>query len=294
MGQWPAISDFGSRISFGLRISTFGFDGHERTRRRKDRATDTASARGCAEEGPDRPQPGGADRVRAARRPGGAGLRRPGNLEASRRRDGGLARPSARHADHGSMRCRVTAIGGRAGPAEVRRPRWCSPPPWPACWPAPSRTASTPLPKRSRRIGTGSIRSKDFKRLFSVQTLVPTAISITKLAVIIALTYSEVRSVLNDPIFTTSVSVSRMASFLAADEPADLPAGQPGAAGDRRGGLRLSMVAHAARPDDDPGRVEGGNEEHRRQSADQKRPPPPPRREQDARCWPTCPRPMWW
>jgi flagellar biosynthesis protein FlhB len=56
---------------------------------------------------------------------------------------------------------------------------------------------------------------ENFKRLFSTQMLAPTAISMTKLAVIIALTYSEVVSILNDPIFTTSVSVSRMATFLA-------------------------------------------------------------------------------
>jgi flagellar biosynthetic protein FlhB len=54
-----------------------------------------------------------------------------------------------------------------------------------------------------------------FKRLFSTRMVAPTAISLTKLAVIVALTYNEVRSILNDPIFTTSVSVSRMATFLA-------------------------------------------------------------------------------
>jgi flagellar biosynthetic protein FlhB len=54
-----------------------------------------------------------------------------------------------------------------------------------------------------------------FKRLFSARMVAPTAISMAKLAVIIALTYSEVCSILSDPIFTTSVSVSRMAAFLA-------------------------------------------------------------------------------
>ena len=54
-----------------------------------------------------------------------------------------------------------------------------------------------------------------FKRLFSVRMVAPTAISLAKLVIIIALTYTEVRSILNDPIFTTSVSVARMASFLA-------------------------------------------------------------------------------
>jgi flagellar biosynthetic protein FlhB len=54
-----------------------------------------------------------------------------------------------------------------------------------------------------------------FKRVFSLNMLVPTATALTKLAFIILLTYSEVKNVLSDPIFTTSVSVGRMAEFLA-------------------------------------------------------------------------------
>jgi flagellar biosynthesis protein FlhB len=54
-----------------------------------------------------------------------------------------------------------------------------------------------------------------FQRLFSTRMIAPTAISMAKLLVIILLTYSEVRSILNDPIFTTSVGVARMAGFLA-------------------------------------------------------------------------------
>jgi flagellar biosynthetic protein FlhB len=54
-----------------------------------------------------------------------------------------------------------------------------------------------------------------FKRVFSVRMLAPTAISAVKLAFILVLSYSEVRSILNDPIFTTSVSVGRLAQFLA-------------------------------------------------------------------------------
>jgi flagellar biosynthesis protein FlhB len=53
------------------------------------------------------------------------------------------------------------------------------------------------------------------RRLFSTRSLVPTATAIVKLAVIVALTYAEVRSVLSDPVFTTSVSVGRLATFLA-------------------------------------------------------------------------------
>jgi flagellar biosynthetic protein FlhB len=54
-----------------------------------------------------------------------------------------------------------------------------------------------------------------FKRLFSVRMLAPSAISMAKLAIIIALTYSEVRSILDDPVFTTSVGVARITAFLA-------------------------------------------------------------------------------
>lgn len=54
-----------------------------------------------------------------------------------------------------------------------------------------------------------------FKRIFSMRSLPTTGIAIAKLAFIIALTYTEVVKVLHDPIFTTSVSVQRMATFLA-------------------------------------------------------------------------------
>src|SRR5678815_4765435 len=54
-----------------------------------------------------------------------------------------------------------------------------------------------------------------FKRVFSLNMLVPSATALTKLVFIILLTYSEVKNVLSDPIFTTSVSVGRMAEFLA-------------------------------------------------------------------------------
>ncbi|HWC60495.1 MAG TPA: EscU/YscU/HrcU family type III secretion system export apparatus switch protein [Verrucomicrobiae bacterium] len=54
-----------------------------------------------------------------------------------------------------------------------------------------------------------------FKRIFSMRSAPTTGIAIVKLLFIIALTYNEVVKVLNDPIFTTSVNVSRMAQFLA-------------------------------------------------------------------------------
>ena len=54
-----------------------------------------------------------------------------------------------------------------------------------------------------------------FKRFFSNRTLVPTLISIAKLAFIILLTWSEIQNVLDDPIFTSAVSLGRLAEFLA-------------------------------------------------------------------------------
>jgi flagellar biosynthetic protein FlhB len=52
------------------------------------------------------------------------------------------------------------------------------------------------------------------KRLFSNQSLVPTLVAAVKLAVVLALTYSEIRSIVTDPIFSTAVSVGRLAEFL--------------------------------------------------------------------------------
>lgn len=54
-----------------------------------------------------------------------------------------------------------------------------------------------------------------FKRIFSTQMLTPTVVGLLKFAFILAVTYSEIRSILNDPIFATSVSVGRLAEFLA-------------------------------------------------------------------------------
>ena len=53
-----------------------------------------------------------------------------------------------------------------------------------------------------------------FKRLFSNQSVVPTAIGAVKFIVVLSLTYSEIRAILTDPIFTTAVSVGRLAEFL--------------------------------------------------------------------------------
>ncbi len=53
-----------------------------------------------------------------------------------------------------------------------------------------------------------------FQRLFSNQTLVPTAIAAVKLVVVLALTYTEIEKIITDPIFATAVSVGRLAQFL--------------------------------------------------------------------------------
>ena len=52
------------------------------------------------------------------------------------------------------------------------------------------------------------------KRLFSKQSLVTTLIAAVKFAVVLALIWSEIRAILFDPIFTSSVSVGRLAEFL--------------------------------------------------------------------------------
>jgi flagellar biosynthetic protein FlhB len=53
------------------------------------------------------------------------------------------------------------------------------------------------------------------KRIFSLRSWVLTGVSVVKLAVIIVLTYSVVRDILQDPIFHSSVSAARIAEFLA-------------------------------------------------------------------------------
>lgn len=54
-----------------------------------------------------------------------------------------------------------------------------------------------------------------FQRVFSMRQAVPTLMAVAKLAFIIALTYAEVQKVLSDPIFASSVSLGRLAEFLA-------------------------------------------------------------------------------
>jgi flagellar biosynthesis protein FlhB len=54
-----------------------------------------------------------------------------------------------------------------------------------------------------------------FKRIFSGRSFVQTGVSMLKLAVIIGLSFSQVRKILGDPIFFTSVNMARIAEFIA-------------------------------------------------------------------------------
>lgn len=54
-----------------------------------------------------------------------------------------------------------------------------------------------------------------FKRIFSAKAGVQTLLSIVKLTVIGALMWSQVKQIINDPIFFTSVDVARIAEFMA-------------------------------------------------------------------------------
>ena len=54
-----------------------------------------------------------------------------------------------------------------------------------------------------------------FKRIFSVRSAVPAGISVVKLAVIIALSYNVIATILHDPIFFSAVDVARIGVFMA-------------------------------------------------------------------------------
>ncbi len=54
-----------------------------------------------------------------------------------------------------------------------------------------------------------------FRRIFSVRSLVPVLSGAAKLAVVVALTYSQAREILQDPIFFSAVDPARIAGFLA-------------------------------------------------------------------------------
>lgn len=53
------------------------------------------------------------------------------------------------------------------------------------------------------------------QRVFSMRSAVPTLVSFVKLAVIILLTYSTVRMILGDPIFSSTVGLTRLVEFMA-------------------------------------------------------------------------------
>jgi flagellar biosynthetic protein FlhB len=73
------------------------------------------------------------------------------------------------------------------------------------------RTASEALAINWERLNP----VEGFKRTFSMRSAVPTLLGVLKLSFIIALTYGVVKSVLQDPIFHSSVDVARIASFMA-------------------------------------------------------------------------------
>ncbi len=54
-----------------------------------------------------------------------------------------------------------------------------------------------------------------FQRVFSTRSLMPTTLAVIKFAFIFAITYNEIKSILSDPIFGTSVSTARLIEFLA-------------------------------------------------------------------------------
>jgi flagellar biosynthetic protein FlhB len=55
-----------------------------------------------------------------------------------------------------------------------------------------------------------------FRRIFSTRAAAPTAVAAVKLGTVIALTYSQVAAILNDPIFYSVVSPGRIGQFMAA------------------------------------------------------------------------------
>ena len=183
--------------------------------------------------------------------------------------------PSARHDASPPRRCRATRSPARWFFSNAPG-RSSSPPCWPGCWRAPSKTGSTPRPRRSRPIGSGSIRSSRFPaRLFVPQRGAD------------ADCHPEICRHRGADLFAGARDFERShfhhgggrraaGGISGADLSAYFPAGEPGAARHCRRRLRLPMVAHAAGLDDDQGGVEGGNEKHGRQPDDEGRAPPPP------------------
>lgn len=72
------------------------------------------------------------------------------------------------------------------------------------------RTASEALEAQWERVNPIA----GLQRMFSLRAFMPAAVNSLKLAVVIALSYGEVKRVLDDPIFFTAVSAARIAEFL--------------------------------------------------------------------------------
>lgn len=73
------------------------------------------------------------------------------------------------------------------------------------------QTASEALEAKWERLNP----IEGLKRIFSTRALAPLALNLVKLATIVALSYTEVSKVLNDPIFYSVVDATRIASFMA-------------------------------------------------------------------------------
>ena len=71
-------------------------------------------------------------------------------------------------------------------------------------------TASEALDFRWERLNP----AEGFNRIFSMRSMVPAVVAIFKFLLIFALTFSTVRQVLHDPVFTSSVSLNRFTEFL--------------------------------------------------------------------------------
>ncbi len=54
-----------------------------------------------------------------------------------------------------------------------------------------------------------------FKRVFTFRSAIPGLLGVVRLAVIVGLSYSAIRKVIEDPIFYTTVDVARVSQFLA-------------------------------------------------------------------------------
>ena len=73
-------------------------------------------------------------------------------------------------------------------------------------------TASEALELKWERINVAA----GFQRIFSARSAIPTLLALAKLALILLLSWSEIRAVLNDPIFTSAVGLDRIGAFMAA------------------------------------------------------------------------------